>query len=163
MCTVPTSIPSSWQFFIARPCSTLIKCFSKHCFQVSWSYAKELNPRCTLRITFVSQYCYRLHILCPYLHQWAQGSHHSRQVALCHCFFFFSVFFLYLAMISKLPQRTTLKLSCLEDVWLWEALYPQLYCLMKNNQKLVLLKLDCINKVSITWETDCMSSRFSST
>lgn len=73
MCMVPSPIPSFWQFFIFWPSSTLIKCFSEHCFQVFWSWAKELSQCCTLRITLVSQHCYqvmfslpRLPAICPW-------------------------------------------------------------------------------------------------
>lgn len=67
MCTVPSPIPNFWQFFISWPSSTLIKCFSEHCFQVFWYWAKEVSQCCTLRITLVSQHCYQVMFSLPLL------------------------------------------------------------------------------------------------
>lgn len=54
MCTAPSPISSSWQFCISWPCSTLIKCFSEHHFQVSWCRARKQSQGCIHRALHLS-------------------------------------------------------------------------------------------------------------
>lgn len=90
MCAVPSPVPHFRQFFIFWPCSTLIKCFSKHCFQVFWCHTEQQSQCCTLRSALISQHCGQV-LFSLSLQQFTHRRYHSLPNALHRHLFFFYV------------------------------------------------------------------------
>lgn len=115
MCAVPSLIPNFWQLFIFWPCSTVIKCFSEHCFQVFWYWANERSQCCPLGFTLVSQHhCQAVFLALTHSSLPLGG---TALLTTCFCYdLFFLMFSQSFAEIWTLRLREQLQHSVLERV-----------------------------------------------